>query len=169
MNELQTPTSPYSPTLTPNWLSLPLSCLSVVVGPNCHLAGHGSRSLLPLCPRLGASLGCWGLGDHPLLPSTMILSLARAQPRAGYGSHHLPPLRPTWAVRVSHARIKGPLGRGSPNRASSPRQSQALKGERAGQCVRKRGCMVARLTLPFPCSPPSIILDVCSRDPLSRL
>lgn len=62
----------------------------------------------------------------------MILSLAHAQPRAGCSSHHLPPLRPTRAVRVSHARIKGPLGRGSPNRASSPRQSQALKCESEG-------------------------------------
>lgn len=59
MNELQTPTSPYSPTLTPNWLSLPLSCLSVVVGPNCHLAGHSSGLCYPSVP---GWVQVWGVG-----------------------------------------------------------------------------------------------------------
>lgn len=124
-----------------------------------------SWPLLPPCPRLGES-GVLGSGRPSAAPSTMILSLARAQPRAGCSSHHLPPLRPMRAVRVSHARIKGPLGTGSPNRASSPRQSQALKWEKAGQCVRMRGCVVVRSKLPSLCSPPSIIIDVCSRNSL---
>lgn len=114
----------------PNWPSLSPSRWSVV-GRTQLPPGRSHRwPRLPLCPGLGGS-GVLGSGRPSAAPQCCdIISGTRpAQSRIQLSSP--PSLRPTWAVRVSHARIKGPLGRGSPNRASSPRQSQALRWERA--------------------------------------